>query len=212
MNRFWGSPMRYEGMKSWQVGVGDAEPFALCALWVRDVERVAVAPDDIVPGPLDTGPLAAPSLPGVDQSTLAWQWRAWWASIVDRTERPPVLPPDLSVEPALDTPDPLGLARLPQLAEVVRRRWPEHLRWNTERHRDPANRRAAPNLTTGEVVREVEAELGRKLRPFNVRFTLLPVRDDRILRVEPFRYLVPEQVYDSPRWASWLRPLIMELG
>jgi hypothetical protein len=204
--------MRYEGMKSWQVGVGDAEPFTLCALWIRDVELIPVPPDETVPGPLQTGLLPPPSSTYVDRTALVREWRAWWHSIVDRTERPPVLPPDLTVEPALDTPDPLGLARLPRLAELVRRRWPEHLRWNTERHRDPAGRRAAPNLMTGEVVREVEAELGRKLRPFNLKVTLLPVRDDRILRVEPYRYLVPEQVYDSPRWPVWLRGLIQELG
>jgi hypothetical protein len=199
--------VRFEGMKSWQVGVGDAEPLVLCALWIRDVERIPAAPDDTVPGPLDTVGLPRPS-PNVDRFTLVREWRAWWRSIVDRSERPPVLPPDTSVEPAFGTPDPLGLARLPRLAALVRRREPEHLRWSAGRHRDPA----APNPMTGEVAREVEAALGRKLRPFSLQFCLLPVRDDRILRVEPFRYLVPERVYESPRWRTWLRPLIKRLG
>jgi hypothetical protein len=202
--------MHYGGMKSWQIGVGGAEPFLLGALWIRDVEHIEVPPDPTVPGPLDTDSLPAPSAAAVPG--LGDEWLAWWRSIVDMSKRPPLSPPDLHTEPAHDTPDPLGLARLPLMRKLVAQRWPEHLRWNTERNLDPLNRRTHPNPRTSEVVREIEAELGRKVRPFNVRFLLLPVRDDQIRQVEKFRYLVPERIYDGPQWPGWLRELVLRIG
>jgi hypothetical protein len=204
--------MRYWGMKSWQIGVGDAEPFMLFALWLRDVERLPVPAAHEVPGPLDTDQLPPASIDPVLANVLAADWLAWWHTIIDKTERPPVLPPDTTIEPAFDSPDPIGLARLPRLADLATRRWPEHLRWDFERKVDHANRRTVPNPTTGVVVREVEGELGRKLRPFKLQFSLLPVCDERILQIGRSRYLLPERVYDSAEWAAWLHDVVHELG
>ena len=70
--------MHYGGMKSWQIGVGGAEPFLLGALWIRDVEHIEVPPDPTVPGPLDTDSLPAPSAAAVPG--LGDEWLAWWRS------------------------------------------------------------------------------------------------------------------------------------
>jgi len=208
-----GSVMRFGGKhRSWQIGVGDAETFLLGALWLRDVEHLAVPLDETVPGPVDADRLSPPSTDPADRPDLRREWLEWWHSIIDHAERPPLLPPDPSLEPAFDTPDPLGLARLPRLGAVAARRWTDYLEWRNEHYRDWRTRRTEPNPETGNVVRAVETELGRKLRPFELRFSLVPVRDDRILRVEPNRYLVPERVYGSARWPAWLRTLIFEVG
>jgi hypothetical protein len=64
----------------------------------------------------------------------------------------------------------------------------------------------------GEVVRAVEAALGRRARPFRLDLTLLRVRDDRILRPEPDHYLVPERVYAGPGWPGWLRSVVERIA
>ncbi len=62
---------------------------------------------------------------------------------------------------------------------------------------------------TGRVVAELERELGRKARPFSLDFVLLPVRDEQVRLAGTGRYLVPERVYDSPRWPEVLRGLLI---
>jgi hypothetical protein len=146
---------------------------------------------------------------------LGDEWLAWWISLVDRRPRPPVLPPDDDAEPAHDTPDPLGLARLPALRGHVTRRWTEFLHWRTAYHRAHgtfASRRPVGDLRDNDAVRDVEATLGRRAAPFSLTFTLLPVRDDRIRLVETAHYLVPERVYLDAGWSAWLRTVVAEVA
>jgi hypothetical protein len=134
---------------------------------------------------------------------------------VDRRPRPPLQPPDDDAEPAHDTPDPLGLARLPALRGQVTRRWTEFLHWRTAHHRAHgtfADRRPVGDLRETNTVREVEAALGRKAAPFSLTFTLLPVREDRIRQVETAHYLVPERVYLGAGWPAWLRAVVAEVA
>ena len=46
----------------------------------------------------------------------------------------------------------------------------------------------------------------------NLTFTLLPVRDDRILQVGPVHYLVPERVYLGTGWPAWLRTVVVQVA
>ena len=62
---------------------------------------------------------------------------------------------------------------------------------------------------TGQVVAELERELGRKARPFSLDFVLLPVRDEQVRPAGTDRYLVPERVYDGLRWPEVLRGLLI---
>jgi hypothetical protein len=65
------------------------------------------------------------------------------------------------------------------------------------------------NRRTGQVVAELERELGRKARPFSLDFVLLPIRDEQVRPVGSNRYLVPERVDDGPRWPEVLRGLLI---
>ena len=62
---------------------------------------------------------------------------------------------------------------------------------------------------TGQVVADLERELGREARPFSLDFVLLPVRDEQVRPIGPDRYLVPERVFDGPRWPGLLRGLLI---
>lgn len=205
--------MRFENSTSWQVSVGAEGHTTTFALWVRDVEAVDVPPSPLVPGPLDVDDLPPPAGEPHDPR-LGAEWLAWWKSLVLTHTTSPV-PPDDDAEPAYDTPDPLGLARLPALRPVVARRWPEFQEWQVARRRTHGtftDRRPPGDPRIGEVVREVEAELGRRAAPFHLTFTLLPVRDDRILTVEPGRFLVPERVLLGAGWSDWLRAEVRKVA
>jgi hypothetical protein len=206
--------VRFANVGSWQISINADGVTPVFALWLRDVEAIEVPPSPLVPGPLDMGDLPPP-FGEAHGSRLAEEWLTWWVSLVDRHPRPPLLPPDSDVEPAHDTPDPLGLARLAVLRGHVTRRWTEFLHWRTAYHRAHATfagRRPVEDLRNNDVVREVEATLGRKVAPFSLTFTLLPVRDDRILRVDAAHHLVPERVYLGAGWPARLRAVLAEVA
>jgi hypothetical protein len=50
---------------------------------------------------------------------------------------------------------------------------------------------------------------GRRVKPFELDFVLLPVRDDQIRPLRPGRYLVPQRLRDGPRWPRILRELLL---
>jgi len=206
--------VRFANTGSWQMNIKAGEATLVFALWLRDSEAFEVPRSPLVPGPLDMGDLP-PGLGEAHGPGLGEEWLAWWISLVDRRPRPPLRPLDEKAEPALDTPDPLGLARLPVLHGLVTRRWTEFLHWRTAYHRAHGtftSRRPVGDLRETNTVREVEAALGRKAAPFSLTFRLLPVRDDRIRLVEPGQYLVPERVYLGAGWAAWLRAVVAEVA
>ena len=117
----------------------------------------------------------------------------------------------MRIEPPEDTSDPYGLDGLwPALQERATRRVEEFQHWHTARyhagemfaHRWDADRR------NHDVVRAVEAAFGRRVKPFSLQFTLLPVRDDRVLEAAPVHYLVPERFFLGDGWSEWLRPVV----
>jgi hypothetical protein len=203
--------MRLAGGGSWRISVSDGNGLTDGALWIRAVERIDVPEDDLVPGPLDLAVLPPPSVSY--DATLGAEWLRWWWSLVDAPRARGPVPRGPVPEPAYGTPDPLGLATLPALRQIIARRWPEVLAWQRVRNRlQERDTWIPPTKLDGNVVRTVERDMGRPARPFEVEFWLLPVRDDTIRRVYEHRYLVPERVYRGPRWADWLRELVSRIG
>ncbi|MGH3294919.1 MAG: hypothetical protein ACRDP7_24285, partial [Trebonia sp.] len=102
-----------------------------------------------------------------------------------------------------------GLGGWPALQRVVAARWQEATDWH--RRRKIAALAAGPphDLRTVHAVRDLERELGRRVKPFDLDFALLPVRDDQIRQPRPGRYLVPERLRDGPRWPQLLRELLL---
>src|SRR5262249_33767512 len=156
--------VRSANIGSWQISISADVVTPVFALWLRDIEAIEVPRSPLVPGPLDMGGLPPP-LGEAHDPRLGEAGLTWWISLVDRRPQPPLLPPDDDVEPAYDTPDQLGLARLPALRGHVTRRWAEFLPWRTAYHRAHGtfgSRRLVGDLRDNDTVREVEATLGRK--------------------------------------------------
>jgi hypothetical protein len=203
-------PMHLAGSSSWRISE-DWWPEAFdVALWVRAAERIDVAPGGVVPGEPDVEPPPDPSTDPADAAELAAGWLAWWHALIGL---PPLSPPFDPAHPpaqlAFLTPDNPGLTGWPALQRAVTGRWRQAEDWHTARKE--AGREAARHRhgRTGQVVAKLERELGHKARPFSLDLVLLPVRDEQIRPAGADRYLVPERVYDGPRWPGLLRGLLI---
>jgi hypothetical protein len=223
--------MRLAGSRSWQIRVDQWSQRYEIPLWVRAAERIESA-GALVPGPLDIDPVPAPS-PGDAESPgdaarraaeLTEGWAAWWEAALHWEPPDPVVlrlrglageldgsdvrPLDLSFMP----PDFDGLRPWPALHGIATRRWLEAHEWNNGRKRAGVDAFVPTRPDNGRVVREVEAALGRKVRPFVLELMVIPVRDDEVRRVREGRYLVPERLYGGPGWSDVLQRLVVRLG
>jgi hypothetical protein len=193
--------MRLASSPSWRISE-DRWPESLdWALWFRAAERIDVGPGGVVPAAGEIEPLPDPSTGPSEAAELAAGWLAWWQSLI---ELPPLSPPFDRAHPpaalAFHPPDFPGLGGWPALHRVVTRRWRQAHEWHTARKKAGLEAGLHRDMRTNKVVTELERELGRIARPFSLEFVLLPVRDEQVRPVGPDRYLVPERVYDGPRW------------
>jgi hypothetical protein len=180
-------------------------------LWFRAAERIDVPAGGVVPGPAEIDPLPDRSAALADASELAAGWLAWWEALTGQLPlREPLDPSRLpSAMVFTGPPDFDGMADWPVLRRVLAGRWHEATDWY--RRRKIAGLAAGhPNhLPAVHAVRELERELGRRVKPFELDFVLLPVRDDQIRPLRPGRYLVPQRLRDGPRWPRLLRELLL---
>jgi len=202
--------MRLAGSPSWRISEDQWSESFDVVLWFRAAERIEVAAGGMVPGAADVTPLPDPGTDPSQAAELAAGWLAWWHALI---EMPPLSPPSGPAYPpallAFDPPDFPGLAGWPALHRAVARRWRQAYDWHDARVKAGLEAGLHRDARTGQVVAELERELGRKARPFSLDLVLLPVRDEEIRQVGTDRYLVPERVYDGPRWPALLRGLLI---
>ncbi|MEU4331957.1 hypothetical protein [Nonomuraea dietziae] len=198
---------------SWRISIDRWSWPCDLALWFRAAERIQVGAEGVVPGPLDVEPLPDRRTDSSDAEELAEGWLTWWRSLAGAS--PWTLPLDPSnppVELSFAPPAFSGLHDFPALRQAVATRWEEADRWHSARKHAGLASGMYPDTRDGHVVSEVENELGRKARPFSLDLVVLPVRDDEIRPVAPYRYLVPERVYDGSRWPELLRSLVTPIA
>ena len=202
--------MQLAGSSSWRISEDRWPESFDWARWFRAAERIGVGEGGVVPGAADVEPLPDPSRDLSDAAELAAGWLAWWQSLIDL---PPMPPPSDRAHPpaalAFSPPDFPGLASWPGLQRVVTRRWRQAHDWHTARMKAGLEAGVHGDARTGQVVAGLERELGREARPFSLDFVLLPVRDEEVRSAGTDRYLVPERVYDGPRWPGLLRGLLI---
>jgi NAD(P)-dependent dehydrogenase (short-subunit alcohol dehydrogenase family) len=117
-------------------------------------------------------------------ASLIRSFAAWWHSLVGL---PPLSPPfDPAHPPALlafSPPDFPSLAAWPALRQVVTGRWRQVYDWHNTRKKAGLEASLHHDRRTGQVVAELERELGRKARPCSLDLVLLPVRDEQVRAV-----------------------------
>lgn len=203
--------MEVAGKRSWRISEERWSEAFDVPLWIRAAERIDVPAGGVVPGPAAIDVLPERRAARSDEAELAAGWLAWWRALAGALPlREPV---PLSRLPSAMVfavpPDFAGLADWPVLQRVVAGRWREAKDWHDRRKR--AGLAAGPphDLRTVHAVGDLERELGRPVRPFELDFVLLPVRDDQIRRTGPASYLIPESLRDGPRWPQQLRELLI---
>jgi hypothetical protein len=201
--------MPWAGSPSWRISVDRWPESFDVALWFRAAERIDVAAGGVVPGPAGVEPRPDPSTDLSDGAELAQGWLAWWHSLAAAPElSPPFGRADRIPQLEFSPPGFPGLAGFPALRRVVTVRWIQAQDWHDARKMAGLKAGRHRDMRPTTVVAELERELGRKARPFSVDLLLLPVADDQVRSIGSDRYLVPEGLYDGPRWPHLLRALL----
>ena len=181
------------------------------ALWFRAAEQIGVPAGGAVPGAAEIGPLPGRITAPADDTELASGWLAWWLALAGEFPLREPLDPSRLPSALMFTgpPDFAGLVGWPVLQRVAAARWPEAKDWHDRRKRAGLAAGSRHDLRTVHTVRDLERDLGRRVKPFELDFVLLPVRDGQIRQTGPSRYLIPESLRDGPRWPQLLRALVI---
>ena len=178
----------------------DTPEHLVLALFVRDATGLRPWTGLDVP-PLAPAVAARGRLAPAARSEATAQWATWWQRELARQGRG---------ERGYAMPD-AELGDGEELAELFLTHRLEGLGWTAARKGEHAA--ALHRGTEGDLVRAVEAELGRKARPFLLRVTELPVAGPFGLRVSTSHLVVSRTLRDDPAaYEEWLTPVLRELA
>jgi hypothetical protein len=170
----------------------DASAGVLVALYLRDA--LGVVDVSGLPRLRGTGlPEAEPA-----DMRVSWAWMRWWiATVEDDSPRFPLLADDDDAT-----------------ARAVGRHLDSARTWAGVAHLAYGEReRERRDLTLGHVVREREAELGRRARPFRLRIEVLPLAESGLWWIGENAIAVDEALRDEPiLYADALRPVVEQLA
>jgi hypothetical protein len=206
--------VKVSGLDSWEIRVSEWDWELEVALWVRAAERIDVPVGGIVTAGLELD--VVPEASGVASAALAEGWLHLWNAILFR---PQLTQQNVRAEMArFLSPEFDVLADFPDFRRVYAARYPEANAWHTARkrggreaRRDPASAEA-PRGIEAEVVRAVEAEIGRTPAPFRLHVVVLPVAEDVVRPTGDGTYLVPERVRRSDGYEAWLAGVVRALA
>jgi hypothetical protein len=205
--------MRFAGSASWSISINSSNMRLEWALWIRAAERIEVPSGGVVTAPPEVTPMPKPTLASSDELAEGWLW--WWRTLLNRPDPlPPRSPGDVAELNMFSPPDFPGLADYPALRRVVSARWSETNEWYSNRKRAVVMdfQAARGPGREFEIVRAVEAEIGRKAAPFSLRIIVLPVLEQEIRPVDASTFLVPERVRATAGYDDWLRELVRALA
>ncbi len=196
MNRF--------ATSSWQIRVEERHGLII-GLYARDVAGLRSRTDCDIP-PLTPAVGIRSDLAHLAGPETSAEWDRWWRrELLQQDETGPGLYPPLF--PALEG--------SPRLAALIRACFEDAVAWNARRYQQRSGISAGDESCApeGDLVGRVEAEIGRKARPFRLVVTRLPVAGDTGWRVAPGHVLVSEARRDNPSaYGAWLMPVIRELA
>lgn len=163
--------LRREQGAGWRIAVGDRQTMTM-ALWLRDASGMTPDLDPAIP-PLDPAVPVDETLAALAGPRATAQWTGLWLGLWEGR---------LDDWFALRTLGPPGyelLGRSPELKALVEAGFPGAVRW-TNTHRPVVLRGSEPSpfavRESGAVVKQLESELGRQAREFELDITVLPVK------------------------------------
>lgn len=205
------------GRDTWRITIDEPTVLRL-ALYLRDVERLAVRTDPEIP-PLDPGPRVwpvwahRPRLPAqplgddaLDRAAAAEQWALWWAHLLPRGD---------AALGELRAPSFPALAGLPAVRALLRHHYETAIAWAEAAGDDPRIKRdhlaAGSRLT--ELVDDLERSTRRPPRPFELRLTVLGVQTKHAWVLSGQHILITHHlIADDENTLDWLRRRIGALA
>jgi hypothetical protein len=206
--------VREAGRTSWCIGIDEPQPLVI-GLFVRDVAGLTSRHVWL--------PHSVPAIPranGEGPEDAARQWDLWWdrALLSDWTmegqsqEQLGALwwtPPDFD-----------SLRSTPALQAVVARHFSDAVAWSGDRKREhvdlmigtpdprPFHRgRSGRGLVETRLVADLERNLGRRARPFQLRITEIPVDGKELWQLDPHHVLLTaELLRDSDEYRRHITP------
>ncbi|MFG1805603.1 hypothetical protein [Streptomyces sp. NPDC049040] len=198
--------MRYAGSPSWLMRIQSPQGL-LIGLFVRDAAGLH-PPTAVDLPPLEPAVEMRAGLVPLAVPEASEQWARWWESELERPE---------GQQRGFSRPS----ARYgdgPELNALVQACFDDAVRWSSERGRedsaaaDEALARADPG-PEGDLVARVEAELGRKARPFELDVTVVPVAGAAGWRAAGTHVVVSRALRaDRAAYREWLTPVVRELA
>lgn len=206
-------------MTSWQIGI-DEPPALVIGLFVRDVAGLKSRHTWL--------PHCAPAIAPADgegSAEAAHQWDLWW----DRSLSNNWNVPDQSQEQLAAMwwfpPDFESLQSAPALQEIVARHFDNARQWGRDRKQEhielmigtpdprPFHRgQKGRGLIETRLVADLERNLGRRARPFQLRITEIPVAGRELWRLDPHHVLVTaELLRDSDEYRRRITPVLQAL-
>jgi hypothetical protein len=211
--------VREAGRTSWRIGIDEPQPLVI-GLFVRDVSGLTsshVWLPHSVP--------ATPRANGEGSEEAARQWDLWWdrALLFDWTmegqsqEQLGALwwtPPDFD-----------SLRSTPALQAVVARHFSDAVAWSRDRKREhvelmigtpdprPFRRgRSGRGLVETRLVADLERNLGRRARPFQLRINKIPVAGKELWQLDAHHVLLTaELLRDSDEYRRHITPVLQAL-
>lgn len=196
--------MRHAGERSWQMRVESSPDGLLFGLFVRDA--AGMQPPTVIDLPrLDPVVELRAVLAPLAVTAASEQWAGWWEREMARQEGPDrgFFPPDARFGDGEE---------LDALVEACRE---DAARWVSDVRRQvpDAQPRAGARGVEGQVVDQVEAGLGRRVGPFDLLITELPLAGALGWRVSTHHVLVTRALrQDHAGYARWLSPVVRELA
>lgn len=196
--------MRYAGQPSWLMRVESSPHGLLLGLFVRDA--AGMRPPTVIDLPrLEPVVEVRAVLAPLAVAAASEQWAGWWEREMARQESPDrgFFAPDARFGDGDE---------LDALVEACRE---DAARWASAVGREAldAHIRGEGGRIEGEVVDQVERDLGRKAGPFELQVTELPLAGALGWRVSTHHVLVTRALRDDrAAYADWLAPVVRELA
>jgi hypothetical protein len=198
--------MRLAGQASWRVSRGTALPVDV-ALYVRDALALSADTRPFVPSLDPAVPVFVP--PGLDRAGAEREWPGWWEDILEwcRTDVRFEDPRErLRTVPVADT-SPILLKR-PALRAAVAALMEPASRYQAA----TGMPRVPPSTVVNEVVWDLERELGRRAKPFDLVITEVRVREPMWEPLTPEHVLASQRFVESEAVRPALREVLLPLA
>jgi len=211
--------VREAGRTSWRIEMDEPEPLVI-GLFVRDVAGLTSRHAWL--------PHCAPATSRADaegSEDAARQWDAWWERSLSNNWNGPDQSQEQLAAMWWLPPDFESLQSAPELQEVVANHFCDARQWARDRKQEhvelvvgtPDPRRfhrgrSGRGLVETKLVADLERDLGRQARPFQLRITEIPVAGKELWQLDPDHVLLTaELLRDSDDYRRQITPILQAL-